>query len=332
MKATIIDISHEAGVSVATVSRVLNCSPKVTEHTKKKVLAAVDKLGYTPNAAARHLVGKKANAMGVIIHQMTSGFYATVMSGIELEARSRGYHVLITIAHDPDPERTRYYDMLDEARVDGLILLDSTLDAETVAKLKSYNRPVVMIQRTSKDPEVCSVCTADEEGAYQALRHLLSLGYKKDLLVVTGSEETEDTHLRLKGCERALKEHGLSLGDVTQISGRYSAQVALDAFRSYRASHELPRAIFAFNDDMALAIMKELRMAGVRVPEEVAVVGFDGIEAADYIGLTTMEIPMLDLGREAVRLLLDRITNPHTPAAHVVKDCSLVIRESCGAA
>ncbi|MBN1269845.1 MAG: LacI family DNA-binding transcriptional regulator, partial [Kiritimatiellae bacterium] len=302
-KSTILDICREAGVSVATASRVLNHSPKVTEETRRKVLAAVAKLGYTPNAAARRLVGKNANALGVIFHQMTSGFYASVMSGIEVEARGRGYHVLITLAHHADPERTRYYDMLDEARVDGLIVLDSTLDATTIERLKTYERPIVLIQKASDDPEIATVCSANEEGACTAMRHLLSLGRGGRLLLVAGPVEAEDSDLRMQGCNRALAEHDLSLEDVDVIVGRYSAVDALEAFREYRDKQGLPAGIFAFNDDMALAIMKELRVTGVKVPAETAVIGFDGIEAADYMGLTTIEMPMMDLGREAVRLL-----------------------------
>jgi LacI family transcriptional regulator len=330
-KYTIMDICRETGLSIATVSRVLNDSPKVTRETRQKVQAAILKLGYTPNAAARHLSGKGTNAIGVIFHQMTSGFYSLVMSGIELAARSASLRVLITIAHHEDPERPHYYDMLNEARIDGLIVLDSTLDPKTISKLKSYDRPMVLIQKASDDPAVATVCSANEEGGYLAVKHLLSLGYR-DLLLVKGPDEAEDSHLRMEGCRRALKESGLSPERVPTIMGRYSAHEALMAFRAYREKHGLPRALFSFNDDMALAIMKELRLTGVKVPEEVALVGFDGIDAADYMGLTTVQMPMVDLGQEAVRLLVARLRRPVGPAAHVVKPCALVVRESCGGA
>ncbi len=329
--STIVDVARESGVSLATVSRVINGSPKVVQETRQAVLAAITKLGYKPNASARHLSGRRTNALGVFFHQMTSGFYATIMSGIELEARSAGFHVLVTISHHTDPHRTRYFDMLDEARVDGLIALDSTLDEPTMAKLKSYGRPMVLIQKKWTSPHVSTVMCDNERAAFTAMDHLLRLGHRR-ILLVAGPPEAEDSELRMKGCKRALEQHDLSLSDVEVIIGSYSAQEALAAFRNYRKARGVPKAIFAFNDDMALAIMKELRLSGVKVPVDTAVVGFDGIEAADYMGLTTMQMPMLEMGAEAVKLALRRIRQPAAPAAHVVKDCALVVRESCGAA
>ncbi len=329
-KATILDVCRETGYSVATVSRVVNRSPKVSEQTKEEILSAIQRLGYKPNAAARSLSGQKSNTLGVIFHQITSGFYASVMSGIDLEARTHGYHVLITIAHHMDPGRAEYYDMLDEARVDGMIILDSTLTDDIIDRLKTYDRPLVLVQRTLDDPGVATVSSANEEAAYTALKHLLSLGYR-DLLLVTGSPEAEDSSLRMDGCRRALREVDVSIDDVAVIGGQYSAHEALVAFTDYIAEHKMPRAIFAFNDDMALSIMKDLRLRGVRVPEEVAIVGFDGTEAADYMGLTTMAMPMLEIGQEAVRALIHCLRNPLAPLSHAVKSCELIVRESCGA-
>jgi len=328
-KCTILDICKETGVSVATVSRVLNNSPRVTDETRTKILEAINRLGYKPNAAARNLSGRRSNVLGVIFHQLTSGFYASVMSGIHLEARTRGYHLLVTLVHHADPERSSYYDMLDEARIDGLIVLDSTLDDATLAKLQSYNRPIVLIERTSGNPAPATVGCANEAAAHTAVSHLLSRGYR-DMLIVTGPPEAEDSGLRMKGCQQALKDAGLSSADVKTISGNYSAHDAREAFRKHVDEQGLPRAVFAFNDDMALSIMRELRVTGIDVPGQVAVVGFDGIEAAEYMGLTTMQMPMLELGAEAVRLLLERIKTPTTPARHVLKDCELVVRESSG--
>jgi LacI family transcriptional regulator len=325
---TIIDVARESDVSLATVSRVLNNSPKVARETRDAVLGAIKRLGFTPNASARNLSGRKNNALGVIFHQMTSGFYATVMSGIELEARSSGFHVLVTITHHTDPDRGRYFDMLNEARVDGLIVLDSTLSEDTMSRLKSYNRPIVLIQKKWADDTVSTVMCDNEGGARAAMDLLIGRGTRR-VLLVAGPPEAEDSELRMNGCRQALRERGLSKADVDVITGSYSAQEALRAFREYLRSHDVPKAIFAFNDDMALAIMKELRLTGVKVPGDTAVVGFDGIDAADYMGLTTVQMPMMELGAEAVRLAIRRIRQPKEPAAHVVKPCALVIRESC---
>ena len=328
---TIRDICAHTGFSVATVSRAMNNKPKVSKEARATIFKAIRDLGFTPNAIARMLSRKQTDIIGVIFHQMTSGFYATVMSGIDLEARSRRLHVLSTIVHHADPERDGYYDMVGEARVDGLIVLDSTMDAPTLERLKSYRRPLVLIEPSINDPRISTISSANEQGAYLAVRHLLKLGYR-DLLLVLGAPEACDTRLRLSGCRKALAEQGLSMRRVDTITGYYSAHEAVVAFRKYlRERKKRPRAIFSFNDDMALSIMKELRLTGVRVPDEVAVVGYDGIEAADYMGLTTIRTPMLEMGHEAVKLLAARIENPAAKATHVVLKGELIVRESCGA-
>ena len=329
VKVTIRDICREAGVSVATVSRALNNKPRTSSKTREKIRALAERLGYQPNAVARMLSCEKTDTIGVVFRQMTSGFYASVMTGIDLEAYTQGYHVLITISKGSDPEHGKAQALARGMRVDGLIILDATFTEKALTRLKASGRPMVVIQRVLDDPQVSSVAPDNVGGARTAVRHLLSLGYR-DVLLVAGSPDAEDASLRMDGCRQAFDEAGLDARNMPCISGRYSAVEALKAFRAYRTEHPLPRAIFAFNDDMALAIMKELRVTGVKVPQQVAVVGFDDIDAAEFMGLTTVRIPMVELGQEAVRLLASRIADPSMPARHVLRDTTLVIRESCG--
>lgn len=272
---------------------------------------------------------KRPPTIGVVFHELTSGFYSLIMTGIDLEAFKQEYQLLISVSKPESPHRRSPYDMLQKARVDGLIVLDVTLDKDMLAHLKASTRPLVFIQNTFSDPEVSAVVPDNRGGAHKAMNHLLSLGYR-DLLIVTGTPAVEDSDLRLQGCRQALQEHDLSIDDVGVIVGYYSASQALHAFRQYRERHGLPRAIFAFNDDMALAILKDFRQQGVKVPEEVAVVGFDGIAAADLMGLTTIKVPMVEVGEEAVRLIAEMIENPSLAPRQVIKETTLVVRESCG--
>ncbi len=330
MKVTIRDICREAGVSIATVSRALNNKPRTNAATRDRIIAVAERLGYQPNAAARTLSSDKTDAIGVVFSQLTSGFYSSVMTGIDLEAYTQGFHVLITISKRADPEHHAAQNLVRAMRVDGLILLDATFDRAALARLKAAGRPIVVIQRALTDPHVSSVAADNVGGARLAIRHLLSLGYR-DLLLVAGPPDAEDSSLRMKGCRRALREAGLDPRRVPVLVGHYSASEALQAFRAYRDSgRPLPRAVFAFNDDMALAIMKELRLTGVSVPAQVAVVGFDDIDAADYMGLTTIRVPTLEMGQDAVRLLAARIARPSARAKHMLKKAKLVVRESCG--
>lgn len=327
-RPTLKDVCREALVSEATVSRVINNSPLVHQRTRQRVLDVIRRLGYTPNAAARNLSTSRTDVIGVVFHQMSSGFFAQVMAGIDEAARDNHYHLLSAFTRDEGDPRPVYTRMFDEMRVDGVIMLDPSLDDRFLDHLKKHRRPLVMIQREMDDPVISSVSVNNREGARMAMRHLLSLGYR-DLLVVRGPAGAQDAQRRLEGCQQALAEAGG--GPVCRYAdGGYAPHTALSAFREYRGSHGLPRAIFALNDAMALAILKELRESGVAVPQQVAVVGFDGIDCSDYVGLTTVETPMLDLGREAVSLFLERRKDPDAKARHVILKTKLAVRSTCG--
>lgn len=329
MRPTLKDVCREALVSEATVSRVINNSPLVQDQTRRRVLDAIKRLGYTPNAAARNLSRSKTDMVGVVFHQMSSGFFAQVMAGLDKGARENGYHLLSAFTRDElDPSKT-YCRIFDEMRVDGVVILDPSLSPEFLEQLKGYRRPVVMIQRDSDDAEISTVSVENQKGAFTAMKHLLSLGYR-DLLVVRGPSGSQDAQLRLAGCQQALAEAGAQKVSCRYIDGFYSPLNAQEAFREFRAKNGLPRAIFALNDAMALAILKDLRSTGVRVPDEVAIVGFDGVDCSDYVDLTTIETPMSALGEGAISLFLERMRNPDGPAQHRSLATSLVVRGTCG--
>jgi LacI family transcriptional regulator len=328
-RSTQKDVAREAGVSEATVSRVLNESPLVHEETRRRVMDAMERLGYRPSAAARNLSRNRTDAIGVVFHQISSGFFALVMSGIDSAARTSGYHILTALSRDTKEEREICYAMLDETRADGLIVLDAGLSKETIEQLKEYQQPFVLIEREIDDPAVSTIAVQNKKGAHDAMRHLLSLGYK-DILVLTGPDGAQDSQLRIAGCKEALAEANQPESICHFESGSYNPDRAREALRDYRKQHDLPRAVFALNDAMAIAVLKELRGEGVRVPEDVAIVGFDGIESADHVGLTTIETPMEALGEGAVKLLLEQLEDPESPARHLQLETRLVVRATCG--
>lgn len=329
-RPTLKDVCREALVSEATVSRVVNNSPLVHERTRGRVLEVIRRLGYTPNAAARNLSRSKTDVLGVVFHQMSSGFFAQVMDGIDRAAVENNYHLLSSLTRDDmEPDKTCRR-MFDEMRIDGMILLDPSFDERFIAELKRYGRPLVMIQRDSDDPGIGSVSVENRRGAYNGMKHVLAQGYG-DVLIIRGPAGAQDNRLRLEGCVQALKEARGKAPVVHYVDGFYAPHRAVEALREHREKHGLPRVIFAMNDAMALAAYKELKTTGVRVPEDVAIVGFDGIDASDYVGLTTVETPMFELGATAVRLLLKQIEDPKAPAEHVQLETTLVVRDTCGA-
>jgi DNA-binding LacI/PurR family transcriptional regulator len=323
---TIRDVCRETGVSVATVSRVLNNQPKVSKEKRAFVLEAIRRLGYTPNALARSLSKSRTDTLGVLLGQELSDNAVNVLRGIEMEAHARAFRVLLGRASADASSNEG-----GGALVDGLIVLDPMMSRQTIAAMHLRGRPLVMVQNRAGEASVSTVCASDEQGAYVGLKHILSMGHRK-LLLISGPPGGEDSVLRMKGCDRALREFKLSPEEAAMMIGRYSPREALTAFREYRTRRGLPRAVFAFGDETAMAVMKELRVTGVRVPDEVAVIGFGGAEAGDYMGLTTIRVPTTAMGVEAVRVLAERIRDPQMKAAHIVMPCELVIRESCGGA
>jgi len=189
------------------------------------------------------------------------------------------------------------------------------------------------LQRTLKDPDINSVAIENTQGAHQAMSHLLDLGYR-DILLVTGGEQNEDSRQRYAGALQALRERHLELRPGRVLVGHNVGPLAVQAFQEYlEDGNTLPQAIFAFNDDMAIALIRWLRRRGRRVPEDVAVVGFDGIEEAEYIGLTTVETPMYEMGVLAGQILIDLMSHSISAkrARQVFLRGNLRIRETCGA-
>lgn len=329
-RPTLKDVCREALVSEATVSRVINNSPLVNERTRQRVLEVIRRLGYTPNAAARNLSRNKTDAIGVIFHEMSSGFFADVMDGIDRAAAERGYRVFCSFTRDYKQPGKTAFSLLDEMRVDGLILLDLNMTGDLIEQFKAYRKPVVLLQQQIEDPSIHSVSVANEQGGYLAMKHLLSLRYDP-IVVIRGPANAQDSQLREKGCLRALREQGRTADTCVWLTADYQPSRAREVFSQFLQQHSPPRAIFAFNDSMALAVLRELRDRNIAVPEQTALLGFDGIECGAFIGLSTVETPLTDLGAEAVRVVLRHLENPDAPAEHVELPVSLALRKTCPA-
>jgi LacI family transcriptional regulator len=329
-RPTLKDVCREALVSEATVSRVINNSPLVNEKTRQRVLDVIRRLGYTPNAAARNLSRSKTDAIGVIFHEMSSGFFADVMDGIDRAAAERGYRVFCSFTRDYKQPAKTAFSLLDEMRVDGLILLDLNMTADLIEQFKAYRKPVVLLQQQITDPRIHSVSVANEMGGYLAMKHLLSLRYDP-IVVIRGPANVQDSQLREKGCLRALQEAGRRADSCVWLAADYQPGRAREVFRQYLQQHGAPRAVFAFNDSMALAVLGELREKNISVPGQTALIGFDGIECGLFNGLSTVETPLIQLGAEAVRVVVDNLEKPDAPAEHVELPVKLVLRQTCPA-
>ncbi|MFH0907212.1 MAG: LacI family DNA-binding transcriptional regulator [bacterium] len=332
-RPTLMDVVRESGTSKATVSRVLNNRPGVVPALREKVTAAIKKLNYTPVAAARALSLSRSNTLGLVFQDITAGWLLNVFRGVMHVATGTGYSVVTALSTVPNDELLLPSRLLAEGRVDGMVWYDPRITPEVIAEIKSRRIPFVVVQKQINDPDVNTVSIENVCGAYLATKHLLDLGYRR-VMLVTGGDDNEDSRQRLQGARQALTEFHIKPAAVPTLIGRHVGVHAIKALAAYlEEGHHLPEAIFAFNDNMAVAILQWLRARGTRVPEDVAVVGFDGTDEADHVGLTTIATPMYETGILAAQILLDLISNgaEDKKARQILLSGHLVIRDSCGA-
>jgi LacI family transcriptional regulator len=323
---TIYSVAQHAGVSIATVSRVLQGTTATSAEIRAKVLAAVDELEYVPSQSARSLAVKRHEAHGLVVPDLTGPYYSELLMGYESAAAQFGQSVIIVVTHQrEDPERA-VRDL--SSRVDGLVVANSTITDDAATAL-GRRTPVVLLARPSVAG--CDAVSAENAQNARALtEHLLAHGRSR-LFFVGDPDGSPDVHERYLGFNAALnKSDTTAVGPAIRVAfhersgGEVAAQVA--------ASVNGPDALVCANDELALATMKALQRIGVRVPEDIAIVGWDDVMTARYVspGLTTVRQPLYDLGRVAAKRLHERITGGPTAAEPLILPTELILRSSCG--
>lgn len=311
MAVTLKRICEEAGVSKATVSRVLNNHPLVSKQTREKVQEVIRRLHFTPNALARKLSLQRNDTIGVLFPWRFSGFFSTALLGIDGAAGERNYHVIISLSHDAADENSTALRLLRERRVDGLILMAPSLPVEKIGEIKNLDIPFVMLQREISDPEVSFMSVDNFDGGLKATAHLIEKGCRR-ILAIAGPPASQDSNRREEGYREALKRASIPFDPGLVIRSDFDKQTALSSFERFRQRFPMPEAIFCFNDEIALGMLVYLKTIGVRVPEDVAVIGFGGIEFTDFAELSTLATPMKEMGEQAVRLLIKQLENKET--------------------
>ena len=329
--ANMQDIARLAGVSLGTVSHVLNDTAKVREPMRKRVLDAVQAMGYQPSQLARGLRRDKTNMIGMIIPDITNPFFPAVVRGAEDVAFSNGYRLILC---NTDNDHSKELIHLNELRTylpAGLIVIPSNF-SDLTTQAEWYRRAgtgVVCIDRLPKNWSGDSVTANNEEGAYNATRHLIQLGHTR-LTTITGPLHLTNAKERLAGFKRALKEAKLPL------SPEYAQEASFDKQGGHAKALVLlrliprPTAIFAGNDMIALGALLAIRELGLRCPEDISLVGFDDLDLAETTNpsLTSVSQSGYQLGTAAARLLLDRREGDTSPPKHIVLETSLTLRHS----
>ncbi len=328
--ATIKDVAKLAGVSIATVSRVFNDHPLVSQPTRDKVHQAATELNYWPNGVARSLITNRTQALGVLLPDLHGEFYSELIRGVDLTAREFGYHLLFsrTSAH-PDALMNALRTM--RGRVDGLIVMTPDVDAHEALKLFGGRTPTVLL-----DPEVSiggcySLSIANAEGAQRMTEHLLALGHRR-IAMITGPEKNIDAQQRLAGHRQALAAAKMASSPELEVRGGFTEESGYEAMMQLLARGDRPDAVFVANDHMAVGALCALQDAGLQVPEDIALAGFDDIPTARYLTppLTTVRVDPFDLGKRAVHLLVRQGSVRPARKHHEILPTQLVVRRSCG--
>lgn len=330
--STIKDVAALAGVSFTTVSHVLNDTRPVSADARRRVLAAVEEIGYLPSAVARSLRKSETKIIGVLVPTVNNPYFAELVVGVEECCRQAGYSVFLCNS-DNDPKRQQQYmRTLLEKRADGLLLC-SAGDAETLARIfRQSTVPAVTVDRAVPGARSDRVGVNNQDGAYKAVRHLLDLGHRR-IACISGPGEFEVAGARVEGWRRALLEFAQQPEEALLVESDFSSAGGHDATRQLLRARPDITAVFASNDMMALGALRAAAELGLRVPQQFSVVGFDDVELSGFVypALTTVGCSIKELGREAARVLIDRIDNPGAPLKDVQLTPRLVVRESTAA-
>jgi LacI family transcriptional regulator, repressor for deo operon, udp, cdd, tsx, nupC, and nupG len=328
--ASIKDVAKLANVSTATVSRVLRNAGNVTEETKRRVLEAIEALNYQPNVLGRYLRRMETETVLVIVPDITNPFFSKVLRGIEAVALERGYRVLLGDTQNDVQLEEQYLNVLPQKQVDGMIFLTARTRKELMEEM-SRQFPIVLACEYLEGTDIPTVSIDNISSARKATEHLIGLGHRR-IAHLTGPMDVILSRDRLRGYYQALAQHDIDVDAALVQEGDFSFESGYNVTLKLLALEKPPTAIFAANDAMAIGAIKAVRHRGGRVPDDVAVVGFDDIQMASIFepGVTTIAQPMFDIGKQAMKLLLQLIDGEEVDRRQFVLPDRLVIRESCG--
>lgn len=330
-KPTIREVAQFASVSPTTVSHVINNTRFVSPELRLRVDQAMQELGYQPNALARSLRRGQTHTLGLILPDSSNPFFAEIGHSIEASAFEVGYNMILCNT-EGDLERERIYvELLSTKQVDGVIFVASGDQTDMPRVLLHGKIPLVAIDRELPDLEVDTVMADNRAGGYLATRHLIEHGHRR-IGCISGPSNLTPSAERVTGYREALTGADLPVDESLILRGDFHPCSGQQAMEAFLRLPEPPSAVFACNDLMAIGAVHAATTAGLRVPGDLAIVGFDDIELASYTAppLTTIAQPKKEMGQAAVQLLLDRIENRTIPARSRSFETNLVTRESCG--
>lgn len=330
-RVTIDDVAERAGVSIATVSRVVNNTGKVASATAERVNAAIAELDYVPHAGARGLAGSRRNTIGLIFPGMGDAFLTELLTGIDQQITNAGYELLLYSTRLRNRDQSIQYIPLGEHNTDGLIIYAGSLNEAEIKRFYERGFPVVLLHQSAPEGlAIPSVTFENKEGAQTAVSHLINLGRRR-IVYLKGPEGNEDSQWRELGYREALAAHDIPVDSELIALGGFDDTTAEATVKQLLQDEVLFDAIFAGDDRSASGALLALQQAGKRVPEDVALVGFDDASYARFLTppLSTIHAPIAESGRKAAEQII-RVIQGKTPEMLTLLPTQLIVRESCG--
>lgn len=323
------DVAQVAGVSVTTVSHVINNTRPVSDELRTRVTEAMQELGYQTNILARSLRKGETLTVGVILPDSANPFFAEVARGVEDTSFMSGYSVILCNT-DSNLEKERIYtDVLVKKQVDGILFIAAGLSTENIQSLLDREMPLVIVDRQVPEVNVDCVLTNNRQGGYLAAHHLINLGHRR-IGCIVGPENIRSSLERLTGYQEAIHEAGLPFDETLIVKGDFQYESGYEAAQRLLTIGDPPSAIFAFNDLMAVGALSYALEKGYPVPAGLSVVGFDDVRLAVYANppITTVMQPKYEIGELATQILLERMKNPETHPRQRMLETRLVVRKS----
>lgn len=327
MAVTIYDIAEQAKVSIATVSRVFSESPRVAPATRQRVHEIAESLGYRPHAMAQGLARRTTELVSAVIPVLTNYFYMEVLRGMQGALNESRYDLLVYTAQKPEEVDGQFVRALQRGRSDGLVLVSTPISEERESYIEQGKQPIVLVD--AFHPRLDSISVENRYGGYIATRHLIERGCRK-IAHITVAPEPPPARERREGYERAMREAGLSVQVVAspRMPIGFCEEAGYESMKLLLEGPERPDGVFIASDIQALGSLIALQEAGISVPEDMALVGYDDIKLSSYVRLTTVRQPMYEMGQTAIQRLLARFDDPDAEPVHLNFRPELIRRAS----
>jgi len=342
MRVTIYDVAKKAGVGIGTVSRVINNSPQISPKTREKVLKVIKELKYQPYSMAQGLARKRTNTIACIVPFLTGYFYFELLNGVQQAISNYGYDLILYSVNLSEKKEAIFKRTLRERRVDGVLIISIPISDYYAKKFNQSKLPVALVDNFHKDLD--SITIENREGAFLATQHLINIGHVK-IGMINGNLTSVPSQTRLQGFKDALTKNEIVPDEryIINVDNNEDHEInhndGFNKAAGYKAMRKLleieenrPTAVFVSSDIQAVGAINAIQEKGLKMPDDIAIVSFDGIELSEYLGLTTMKQPMFEMGNLAVEQLIKKIQNGSTNG--VFKKLfhpQLVIRDTCGA-